>query len=276
MIMESTNIELIKEEIEALKAIFCEEGEFSINSNVIGGIFSESDRLSISLDLQVKCSTCSSAKNRETCKIKMTVALSKDYPGVLPSISLSSYHFNKKEVALFTDKLHFYLKTLHPGPIIMDLAMWLQENSVHTSPQSHESGDKSDDNEDINELVVVKLDHMRNRTCYLKTLTAWANDLDISIMVLFAHKLILLVFEGSSDHVKEFLKRFRSSNIDVDSSRKPCKEKMMKILVQIRHPTKLGSAGLNWKESKSNAELENNFKEFNLLDIYSKFVLPSL
>ena len=240
---ESTNIELIQDEIEALRAIYCEEGEFSVHPNVKGGIFAKSDMLSISLVLQVKCSafSCSSAKNRvpETCKVKMTVSLSKDYPEVLPSVSLSSEHFSKKQVAIFRDKLLSYLKTLRPGPLILDLAMWLQENAVHTSAQSPLSGLKNDCSEDVNELVVAKLDHMRNRTCYLRTLTTWSNDLHIPIMVFFAHKLILLVVEGSPDLVREFLRRFRSCNIDVDSSGKPCKEKMMKLLAKIEHPSRL-------------------------------------
>jgi hypothetical protein len=233
------NIELIEEEIEALEAIFCGEGEFIIHSNVEGGIFVQSETLNITIDLKIKCLACSTVKNQDICTIQMTVCITREYPDTLPNVSLLSTHFKKKEIIQFRDNLLSYAKTLPHEPIILDMALWLQENAPHTSSESTTSENENKKKGVKNELVILRLDHMRNRTCYLKTLSGWTKDLDIRMIVFFAHKVILIIFEGQSENVKEFLRRFRSCNIDVDCSGKPCKEKMMTIVAQIQRSTSL-------------------------------------
>ncbi|KAK3704468.1 hypothetical protein QZH41_013343, partial [Actinostola sp. cb2023] len=267
--MEVKTFELVQDELEVLKAIFCGEGEFIIHSNVEDGLFVESETLDFTIDLEIKRS---SSTNPEARKIKMVVSLPKEYPDVIPKISLSSTHFQNKEMAQFRDDLMAYAKTLSPGPMILDLSLWLQENAVHTLEEKEEKTPS----DVINELVVLKLDHMRNRTRYLNTLSSWTQDLDIQTVVFFLHKLIVLVCEGLTENVREFIRRFKSCNIDVDCSGKPCKEKMMSFVVQMQRHFKIKSSGFSVKECESFFELEKIFKEMDLAEIYSKFVLPSL
>lgn len=229
---DKNNIELIQEELEALQAIFCEEGEFVLHSDVENGLFVESQTLDLTIDLEIKRSSA----NPEARKIKMAVTLSKDYPEVVPKVALSSADFQNKYIARFKDDLMAYAHTLPHGPMILDLTLWLQENAVHTLEEKEE---KSATCEVINDLVILKLDHMRNQTKYLKTLSSWTQDLNIKTVVFFLHKLILLVCEGLTESIREFLRRFKSCNIDVDSSGKPCKEKMMSFIVQMQRHFKM-------------------------------------
>lgn len=230
---QTKNVIVIEEELEALKAIFCEEGEFNILSNIENGLFIGSETIDTIVDLQIKRS---SSTNPEGRKIKMAISISKQYPNEIPKISLSSIHFQNKEIARFRDDLLAYADTLSPGPMILDLTLWLQENAVRVLEEKEE---KAAPCEAINDLVVLKLDHMRNRTKYLKTLTSWTQDLDLKTVVIFLHKQILLVCEGLTANVREFLRRFKSCNIDVNSSGKPCKERMMSFIVQMQRHFKL-------------------------------------
>jgi len=223
----------IEEEIEALQAIFCEEGELTILSDIENGLFARSETVDMSVDVSIKRSC---ATIPETRKIRMTVILSNHYPHVIPKISLSSAQFQNKEVAQFRDDLLAYAESLPPGPMILDLIFWLQEHVVRVLEEKEE---KTAPSEAINELVVIKVDHMRNRTQYLSTLTSWTQDLDLKTAVIFLHKLILVVSEGLSENMKEFLRRFKTSNIDVDSSGRPCKERMMSFIVQMQRHFKL-------------------------------------
>ena len=84
-----------------------------------------------------------------------------------------------------------------------------------------------------NVLCVVKLDHMRNEHKYFKLLNSWAKELDIHGKALNggAHS-IYVVLIGTNNTLSEFLRRWKTQNVDVDSKGKPCKEKLMRILCQ--------------------------------------------
>ena len=78
--------------------------------------------------------------------------------------------------------------------------------------------------------AVLNLDHMRSKNKYMKTLSKWTEELKLTSNVIFFGKIILIALVGEPDDIKEYLKRLRTCNVDVASSGRPCKERMMKVL----------------------------------------------
>ena len=86
-------------------------------------------------------------------------------------------------------------------------------------------------------VCIAKLDHMRNEQKYLKLLNSWAKDLTLYGKVLHTgphsiYVIIVGVNDSGGASVSEFLKRWRTQNIDVDSQGRPCKERLLSILCQ--------------------------------------------
>ena len=81
-----------------------------------------------------------------------------------------------------------------------------------------------------NWIVVLKLDHMRNRQKYLKHLKKWSNELRVrvSVFVLRSVKYVI-VLDGEKTDVDRFIVNWKTQCVDVDSKGKPCKEKLMTI-----------------------------------------------
>ena len=72
---------------------------------------------------------------------------------------------------------------------------------------------------------------MRSKAKYLKALQAWASELSIhgKIVDKGRHSIVSALV-GREKDITEFLKRWKSEKVDVDSRGKPCKERMMEVL----------------------------------------------
>ena len=83
-------------------------------------------------------------------------------------------------------------------------------------------------------VCVAKLDHMRNEQKYLKLLSSWAKELDIYGKILHtgSHAIYVIITGTSASSVNEFLKQWRTQNVDVDSKGRPCKEKLLRVVCQ--------------------------------------------
>ncbi|KAL9951934.1 hypothetical protein ACROYT_G044690 [Oculina patagonica] len=82
--------------------------------------------------------------------------------------------------------------------------------------------------------------------------------------------------KGETDNVREYLRRHKTCNVDVDSSGKPCKERMINVLVQEKAPSNLRICGLGEGECKSLSELEERFTELNLEHFFKEHIKPLL
>jgi hypothetical protein len=88
--------------------------------------------------------------------------------------------------------------------------------------------------------ALVLVDHMNDAKSYRKWLRSSCNHLDVVLILKqcfpnqdFRRKPCILVgLVGSSSQVSVFLKRWRTSYVDIDSRGKPCLERMMTILVE--------------------------------------------
>ena len=131
---------------------------------------------------------------------------------------------------------------------------------------------------------VTEIDHMRDRKNYLKTLSRWSKDLSVSGRVIFCNtsrRILLLLTASGFDSVgvaalKDFHVRLRSSNVDVDSSGRPCKERLATVLVP---PTKLGSDDDPFQDfsvseipDEKNRDLESFFNDLGLGEVFKRCI----
>lgn len=234
----------VLDEILALKSIFCSPGEFHfINPSCLEAL--EASRGPISFKIGVKCTadqwSNDAAKSPLSSLVEMTMVLPLDYPQTLPEISLSCADISKKGLSSLRNKLKEYVENIHSSnsePMIMNMAMWLQENASLFFDKP-ELGNTFNCSSSDDSILLLKLDHMRNKTRYIKTLTRWIDELNLNGRLFFANYLIFILLTGETSSIREYLRRHKTCNIDVDSCRKPCKEKMINVLVQEEAPNDL-------------------------------------
>ena len=231
----------VLDEILALKSIFCNPGEFHfINPSCLEAL--EASRGPISFKIGVKCTvdqrsndaTKSPDKTPLSSVVEITIVLPPDYPQTSPEISLSCADISKKGLSSLRNKLKQYTENIHTStcePVIMNMAMWLQENAplFFDKPELANTLNCSSSGGSI---LLLKLDHMRNKTRYIKTITRWIDELNLNGRLFFANHLIFILLTGGTGNVREYLRRQKTCNVDVDSFRRPCKEKMINVLLQ--------------------------------------------
>lgn len=113
--------------------------------------------------------------------------------------------------------------------------------------------------------VLLKLDHMRLRAQYSDSIVGWCNGLGLRGALIFQEEhtnsgagieaqargrkagskpLILIFLHGPASSIREYLRLHRTSTVDVDSTGRRCKEKMMESIWEHAHtPTSEGGGG---------------------------------
>ena len=101
------------------------------------------------------------------------------------------------------------------------------------------------------ELLVAKLDHMRDANQYMKTLAKWCADLRLVMLMVVAKDMgVVVVMEGEEDGLSSLITRcqlsieicqlqcvttrWKTVNIDVDKKGRPCKERLLQVLTRQR------------------------------------------
>ena len=85
------------------------------------------------------------------------------------------------------------------------------------------------------EVVVVRVDHMRRSGPYLRTLEAWSSQLGLATLVAVSRdRGIVIIAEGDRAQLTKLLLNWKTVNIDVDSRGKPCKERMIQVVYRER------------------------------------------
>ncbi|XP_071941237.1 RWD domain-containing protein 3-like [Antedon mediterranea] len=212
----------ISYELEALKAIFSGDGEFTELSDL-----NSPNKL---FRIQIKLEEINHGR---PVNLQITFTLPRDYPNNLPDISLSSTELNRKFLDSLKHDLLVHSEDLRSQPMIMDQVMWVQENAGKYIQTEAASVEVAGSSSQAGCTVLCQLDHMRARTKYCKKLCKWALDLSVRGGIFFVKNLIFILLNGSQINVKEFLVRLKTQNVDVDSHGKSCKERMMKVLVDL-------------------------------------------
>nr|XP_054761213.1 RWD domain-containing protein 3-like [Lytechinus pictus] len=162
--------------------------------------------------------------------IAITFSQGPCYPKSLPAISLTSDLLTRKASdKMKTSLIEYANEHLCGEPMAMEIVEWIRlhfkeyanyENQQEMIPESQGTCVTS----------LLRLDHMRAKGRYIKTLTSWCEELGIMGRIIFVERLILILLEGHQARVKEFILRLKTQKVDVDSSGKACKEKMMSVL----------------------------------------------
>jgi Protein of unknown function (DUF1115) len=126
--------------------------------------------------------------------------------------------------------------------------------------------DDDDDDNDANDVTyygaLVYVDHMNDTKGYRKWLRKTAKEVDCFLLMKqtypnhdFSKKPIIVVaIVGDADLVGQFLKRWRTSRVDVDSKGKPCFERMTTVLIEGVIADHAGLASIDW----DNVQAEEN------------------
>ena len=127
-------------------------------------------------------------------------------------------------------------------------------------------------------LSLTEIDHMRDKRNYLKILTSWANELSIFGRVLFCNisrRIFLLLTSADENDVKEFHVRLRTSLVDVDSSGRPCKERMSTILcppMKVERKNVFKDFSVSEVPNEKAKDLKTYFGDHHLEDIFRYYV----
>uniref|UniRef100_A0A8D0SPV3 RWD domain-containing protein 3 n=1 Tax=Sus scrofa TaxID=9823 RepID=A0A8D0SPV3_PIG len=214
--------------------------------------------------------------------LQLVFHLPVDYPSCLPGIVVNSDCLTRAQCAAVKETLLKQAETLLSEPMVHELVLWIQQNLRHILRRPETGGDISatcppgacpavDDGWWI---TLLHLDHMRAKTKYVRTVEKWASDLRLTGRLMFLGKIILILLQGDRNNIKEYLILQKTSKVDVDSSGKKCKEKMIRVLfetkVQTEHKRFLA---FEVKEYSSLDELQKEFETAGLEQLFSEFVL---
>ncbi|XP_029929399.1 RWD domain-containing protein 3 isoform X2 [Myripristis murdjan] len=250
------------EELSVLSSIYCAEGEFQLlQQSVEDGLV-----------VQIKISAGPDG-GLEVC---LLFRLPPGYPSCLPDISVSSSALSRGRCHHIRQKLLDQAAALPQEPMVHQLVEWLQQSGELTEAgrvceeQVMEGGEEHEQ-----WTTVLLLDHIRSRNRYVRLLERWSLQLQLTVTLLLGRPILVLL-QGARPSIKEFCHLLRTVKVDVDSSGRKCKERMMKVLSETpSSSSKHGPPGLQVKEYESVSELTAAFQELSMTELYQQ-ILPSL
>ncbi|XP_055484007.1 RWD domain-containing protein 3 isoform X2 [Psammomys obesus] len=259
--------EAVREELSALAAIFCGPREWEMLSCSDGAV--------------LKIHTTAEGLVGEAVPLELVFHLPAGYPSCLPGVSVNSEQLTRAQCLTVKEKLLDEAGKLLSEPMVHELVLWVQQNLrlVLSRPETAGSSSKctlpeSTAVDDGLWITLLHLDHMRARTKYVKAVEKWASELRLTGRLMFMGKIILILLQGDRSNIKEYLILQKTSKVDVDSSGKKCKEKMISVLsetkVQTEHKRFLA---FEVKEYSTLEELQKEFETAGLRELFSECVL---
>ncbi|XP_004699300.1 RWD domain-containing protein 3 [Echinops telfairi] len=262
--------EAVQEELVALAAIFCGQDEWEVLSQ------SETDGTVFRIHTQTE------GPMAMDTPLELVFHLPVTYPLCPPGISLRSEHLTRSQCVVVQEKLLEQAKNLLPEPMVHQLILWVQQNLRHILNQTEAAGSGSEKcafpsspaADDGLWITLLHIDHMRAKTKYVRTVERWASELRLTGRLMFMGKIILMLLQGDRSSIKEYLLLQKTSKVDVDSSGKRCKEKMISVLFETKAQTKHKRfLAFEVKEHSSLAELQKEFEAAGLQQLFSEVVL---
>ncbi|XP_042534532.1 RWD domain-containing protein 3 isoform X1 [Dipodomys spectabilis] len=260
---------LVREELVALAAIFCGPREWEVlsRSETDGTVF--------------RIHTKAEGLGDVDIPVELVFQLPVTYPSCLPRISVNSEHLTRAQCETVKDKLLEQAETLLSEPMVHELVLWLQQNLRHilNQPEPREGSGQdafavSLTTDDGLWMALLHLDHMRAKTKYIRTVQKWASDLRLTGRLMFMGKIILILLQGDRSNIKEYLMLQKTAKVDVDSSGKKCKEKMISVLLETKVQTEHKRfLAFEVKEYLVLDDLQKEFEAAGLQKLFSEFVL---
>ncbi|XP_056284499.1 RWD domain-containing protein 3 [Pseudoliparis swirei] len=253
------------EEVSVLSSIYCGGGEFQlVQQSAQGGLM-----------VQIN-STVGGERGPD---VRLLFHLHPRYPSCPPAISVSSTGLSRSQCLNIRQKLLDQAAALPPEPMVHQLVEWLQqcvevtENCRVNKDEAEEVREREKEEE---WTAVLSLDHIRSQNRYTSLLQRWTQQLQLAGRLLLGRS-ILVILQGARPNIKEFCRLLRTVKVDVDSSGKKCKERMMKVLTE--SPTSSsgghGLQGFVVMNYKSLPQLAAAFQEINMTGLYQQ-IRPSL
>nr|XP_019935374.1 PREDICTED: RWD domain-containing protein 3 isoform X1 [Paralichthys olivaceus] len=261
------------EEVSVLSSIYCGEGEFQLLQQ------------SAQDGLLVQINSTALGSGRDT---RLLFHLHSSYPSCPPDISVSSTALSRTQCHNIRQKLLDQAAALPPEPMVHQLVEWFQVSSstysAVNSVSSHlaqcvevkEEQSRGEEEGTESWTAVLSLDHIRSRNRYIGLLERWSQQLQLTVILLLGRH-ILVILQGTRPGIKEFCHLLKTVKVDVDSSGKKCKERMMKVLVEtpLSCSYEHGLQRFEVKDYKMLPELNAAFQELHMTDLYEQ-ILPSL
>ncbi|XP_036421186.1 RWD domain-containing protein 3 [Colossoma macropomum] len=256
--------EEVLDELSVLSAIFCGKDEFEVMEE------------SAETGLVYRIHTLVQTDKKET-PLNLTFHLPPGYPDAPPDVSISSSELSRKQCQELKEMVVNKAHSLQARPMVHELVMWLQQNFSDLIATSDvlQSQNMADSEAEGLWTALLHLDHMRSKAKYIRLIEKWTAELRLTGR-LFVGKPILILLQGERRSIKEYIHLQRTAKVDVDSSGKRCKEKMMSVLCEtpLSEDFKRIST-FEVKEALSLEDLRKEFDEVGALKLYQEFV-PSL
>ncbi|XP_056148637.1 RWD domain-containing protein 3 [Lampris incognitus] len=252
------------EEVSVLSSIYCGEGEYQLVQQSEDGIV-------------VQINTTIGVQKRG--EVSLQFCLPPFYPLSPPDISVSSLLLSRGQCQNIRQKLLEQAAALPQEPMVHHLVVWLQQSGEMIEDETGEEEQMKERKEDESRkeewTTVLLLDHMRSRSRYVKLLDRWTHQLQLTGRLLLG-RYILIILKGDRPNIKEFCRLLKTVKVDVDSSGRKCKERMMKILCETpSSSSEFGPPGFTVKEYQSVSELTEAFQEIKMAELYQQ-ILPWL
>uniref|UniRef100_A0A8C5QUT0 RWD domain-containing protein 3 n=1 Tax=Leptobrachium leishanense TaxID=445787 RepID=A0A8C5QUT0_9ANUR len=219
------------EEISVLSAIYCEEGEFEVLSHSENGIV-------------VIIQTGVRGMTELEIHLRLVFELPPSYPSCLPNLSVSSEDLTRAQCKTARDKVMEQARLHLSQPMIHELVLWTQQNLNNLIEEPETSilgGQQAPSVDSVTDegfwTMLLHLDHMRARDKYIKTVEKWTTELKLCGRLMFLGKIILILVQGDRSSLREYLMLQKTCKVDVDSSGKKCKERMISVLWESKLPS---------------------------------------
>ncbi|XP_022598414.1 RWD domain-containing protein 3 isoform X2 [Seriola dumerili] len=250
------------EEVSVLSAIYCGEGEFRLLQQSV------QDGLLVQINTTVP--------GERGLNLSLLFHLHPQYPSCPPDISVSSTAFSRSQCHSIRQRLLDRAAALPPEPMVHQLVDWLQQSEEVTEGCRGAEEEVKDRDGEERWTAVLSLDHIRSRSRYIGLLERWSQQLQLPGRLLLGQS-ILVILQGARADIKEFCRLLKTVKVDVDSSGKKCKERMMKVLIETPSHSSCGHGLQRFvvKDYQSSAELTAVFQELHMTELYQQ-ILPSL
>lgn len=172
----------IENEIEALRLMFCEDGEF------IEEKYNDERKLIINIDV-------------DGDKWNLNFLLSAKYPFESPKINVYNENFNRKDLADTIIKAEEYGQSLSGNYMILDIISWFHDElTKYTRAKTN----KFEENctEPMYYTTLIQVHHMRAKEKYVKLLETWMMNFDLTGRILFYKKAIYILVQGKDENIK--------------------------------------------------------------------------
>ncbi|XP_047436080.1 RWD domain-containing protein 3 isoform X1 [Mugil cephalus] len=258
---DSQMSEAALEEVSILSSIYCREGEFRLIQQ------SAEDGLVV----QINCT----GDGDKGLDVSVVFHLHPHYPSTPPNISVSSTGLSRTQCSSIKQKLLDRAAALPPEPMVLQLVECLQQCMV-TMEDARKGEEVQKEREEETWTSVLLLDHIRSRNHYVGLLERWSLQLHLAGRLLLG-QIILVILQGSRCDIKEFCRRLKTVKVDVDSSGKKCKERMMKVLIEtpLSSPCQHSLQGFIVKDYQGLPELTAFFQGLHMSELYQQ-IMPSL